>query len=446
MPVKKRNSLGSVINFLKADIWRIRANKLPAIKSFWIRQLRIVLLALRGFNEDQCQLRASALTFYSLLSVVPVVAMAFGIAKGFGFEKSLQAQLYDRLPGQEEVVSRIITFSNAFLENTKGGLIAGIGIVILFWTVIKVLGNIESSFNDIWGIKKARSLGRKFSDYLSIMLICPILLIMSSSITVMITSQVKLILDKLTFMGSVAPLIMFLLSFLPYAVLWVLFTFIYIFMPNTKITFKSGLFAGVIAGTIYQLVQWAYITFQVGVSKFGAIYGSFAALPLFLVWLQLSWLIVLLGAEISFAEQNVETYEFEQDCLKTSIAFKRQLSLSLVLVCVRNFCKELLPPTADDLSHNLEIPIRLVRQVLFELTEANVLVEVKLNDSVLMGYQPARDVDTLTIDSIIQALDNRGIESIPISEIEEIQIMRDLLAKRKDLIVQLPSNLLIKNL
>lgn len=442
----KSFSPAHLIKFLRHDIWRIRASKLSATKSFWIRQLRIVLLAFRGFNEDKCQLRASALTFYSLLSIVPVVAMAFGIAKGFGFEKKLEVQLYERLPGQEEVVGKIIGFSNAFLENTKGGLIAGIGIVILFWTVIKVLGNIESSFNDIWGIKKARTIGRKFSDYLSIMLICPVLLIMSSSITVLITSQVKLLLDKLTFMGSVAPLIMSLLNFLPYVVLWVLFTFIYIFMPNTKISFKSGILGGVLAGTIYQVVQWGYITFQVGVSKYGAIYGSFAALPLFLVWLQLSWVIVLLGAEISFAEQNVETYEFEQDCLKSSIAFKRQIALSIVLISVRNFCRELLPPTADDLSHNLEIPIRLVRQVLFELTEANVLAEVKLNGSVLAGYQPAHDIDQLTIENIINALDNRGIDSIPISEVEEIQIMRDRLKGLKNAMAGSADNALIKGL
>ncbi len=446
MIVKSKFKIGNIVTFLKSDIWRIRANKLSATRSFWIRQLRIVLLALRGFTEDKCQLRASALTFYSLLSIVPVVAMAFGIAKGFGFEKTLEAQLYERFVGQEEVIGRIIGFANAFLENTKGGLIAGIGIVVLFWTVIKVLGNIESSFNDIWGIKKARTIGRKFSDYLSIMLICPILLIMSSSVTVLITSQVKVILAKLTFMGSVAPLIMSLLSFLPYAVLWVLFTFIYLFMPNTKITFKSGLMGGVIAGTIYQLVQWAYIAFQVGVSKFGAIYGSFAALPLFLVWLQLSWLIVLLGAEISFAEQNVETYEFEQDCLKSSIAFKRQLSLSIVLICVRNFCKEVLPPTADDLSHNLEIPIRLVRQVLFELTEAKVLAEVKMNGSAMHAYQPAHDVEKLSIKSVIDALDRRGIDSIPLAEAEEIKIIKDHLVKMNQSIEGLPGNVLLKNL
>lgn len=143
-------NLSKFVQFLQTDIWRIRASKLPGRKSFWIRQLRIILLAIRGFDEDKCQLRASALTFFSLLSVVPVVAMAFGIAKGFGFESILEKQLLEKMPGQEAVVEQIIAFAHSFLENTQGGVIAGIGIAILFWTVIKVLGNIENSFNGIW--------------------------------------------------------------------------------------------------------------------------------------------------------------------------------------------------------------------------------------------------------------------------------------------------------
>ncbi|MDP2604813.1 MAG: YihY/virulence factor BrkB family protein [Deltaproteobacteria bacterium] len=303
------------VQFLKTDIWRLRANKLPASKSFWINQLRIVLLAVRGFNEDKCQLRASALTFYSLLSIVPVVAMAFGIAKGFGLEKILEAQIIEGLEGQEDVAERIIGFARSLLENAKGGAIAGVGIAVLFWTVIKVLGNIEDSFNDIWGIKKARAFGRKLADYLSVMMICPFLLITASSIAVLLTTRITSIIENLSFLGYAGDVAIFTLRILPYAVIWVVFTFVYVFMPNTKVNFKAGLWAGIFAGTVYQVAQYAYIEFQVGVSKYGAIYGSFAALPLFLVWLQVSWLIVLFGAEVSFAHQNVETYEFEPDCL-----------------------------------------------------------------------------------------------------------------------------------
>lgn len=413
-----------ILDFLKDDIWRIRVNRLTGQKPFWIRQLRILLLAGRGFAEDKCQLRASALTFYSLLSVVPVVAMAFGIAKGFGFEKVLESQLYEKMQGQEEVISKVIGFSNAMLENTQGGLIAGIGIGILFWTVIKVLGNIESSFNDIWGIKRSRSMGRKFSDYLSIMLICPILLIMSSSVTVVITSQIHLIIDKISFLGPILPAVLTILKLLPYLVIWSVFTFIYVFMPNTNVQFKSGFLGGIVAGTTYQLVQWIYINFQVGVSKSGAIYGSFAALPLFLIWLQVSWLVVLLGAEVSFAEQNVETYEFEPDCLKVSHSFKRLVAVSVTHLCVKNFHKADDPWSADEISHELEVPIRLLRQVLFELTEAKVLSEVKMSETNVIGYQPAHDIADMTVKNILQILDNHGIDSLPVNETKEHNLLR----------------------
>jgi len=446
MNQKSKFDIALFIHFLQTDIWRIRASTLSGQKSFWIRQLRIVLLALRGFAEDKCQLRASALTFFSLLSVVPIVAMAFGIAKGFGFEKMLKARLLEQMQGQEEVAVKIIDFSEALLQNTQGGIIAGIGIAILFWTVIKVLGNIENSFNDIWGIKKSRTMGRKFSDYLSIMLICPILLIMSSSVTVLITSQVTLVVGKLAFLGPIGTLILMSLQLLPYAVIWVLFTFIYIFMPNTKVNFKSGLFAGIIAGTIYQIVQWAYITFQIGASKYGAIYGSFAALPLFLIWLQISWLVVLLGAEISFAEQNVDTYEFESDSLKASLSFKRHLALNIAFVCVKNFHEGKSPLTAVELSHDLEIPIKLVNQLIYDLTESGILAEVKINGLKNGAYQPARDIDDLTIQKVSDLLEQHGIDTIPVAATKGFQAISQSLEQFHEVIRNSERNILLKDL
>ncbi|MDD5255900.1 MAG: YihY/virulence factor BrkB family protein, partial [Candidatus Omnitrophica bacterium] len=290
-----------IVNFLNKDIWRIRLKDVPQKRSFFIRTLRIILLSLRRFNEDKCSLSASALTFYSLLSIVPVLAMIFGIAKGFGLDAMLEKQLLEKIPAQDEIITNIMNFSHSLLENTKGGLIAGVGVALLFWTVIKVLGDVERSFNDIWGIKNMRSLMRRFADYLSVMLICPVLLILASSATVFINTQAKMLTQKISVLGAFAPTVYFLLDLLPYTVMWAVFTFLYIFIPNTKVNFKSGILAGIVAGTIYQVMQWVYVHFQIGVANYNAIYGSFAALPLFLVWLQLSWRVVLLGAEISFA-------------------------------------------------------------------------------------------------------------------------------------------------
>ncbi len=446
MNKKYAKYLSKTGQFLKTDIWRIRSSKLSGQKSFWIRQLRIILLAIRGFGEDQCQLRASALTYYSLMSVVPVMAMAFGIAKGFGFEKLLEEKILEGIQGQEEVALQVIGFARSFLENTRGGLIAGIGIAALFWTVIKVLGNIESSFNDIWGIRTARTAGRKFGDYLSIMLICPILIIMSSSVTVLVTSQITLIVEKLAFLGPVGDAILLSLQVLPYAVIWIVFTFIYKFMPNTRVQLKSALIAGVIAGTSYQVVQLIYIYSQVGVAKYGAIYGSFAALPLFLIWLQVSWLIVLFGAEVSFAEQNVETYEFESDCLKVSHSFRELLSLNIAHLCVKKFRQAERALSADEISHELEIPVRLVRQILFELVEARVLSEVKLDDTETMAYQPAHDIEDLTITNVLNQLNQKGLNWIPLDNTGDLGKLKCRLKQFQEGIEKSPANISLKDL
>lgn len=404
------------------------------------------MLAVRGLVEDKCQLRASSLTFYSLLSIVPLAAVIFGIAKGFGIEKALEKQLLEKLEVHGEVITRIIGFGRVLLESAKGGLIAGIGVIFLFWAIIRVLSNIENSFNDIWGIKKPRSFMRKISDYLSLMLICPFLFVMSSTITVIITSQVKLIISKIALLGVISPAIFGVLKLLPLCMLWILFTFIYIFMPNTKVNLRSGAVAGIIAAVLFLFFQLAYINSQIWVAKYNAIYGSFAALPLFLIWLQLSWLIVLLGAELSFAHQNVDTYEFEQDSLKVSYSFRKLLSLRIVHFLVQKFS------TAEDLwdetriSQELEVPIRLVREILSELRESGVLSQIKLDDDRMVAYQPARDPEGITIKYVIDALEKRGVDDIPVAESEELKKLSKCLTTFHDLIAKSPANMRLQDI
>lgn len=435
-----------IIDFIKRDIWRIRLKDTPRKHSIFIRILRVVLVALRGFTEDKCSLRASALTFYSLLSIVPVFAMVFGIAKGFGMEKLLEKQLLERFPVQNEVATNIINFSRSMLENTKGGIIAGVGVALLFWAVIKVLGNIEHSFNDIWGIKKMRAIGRRFTDYLSVMLICPILLIVASSATVFLSAQARLITQKVALLGVLSPVIYLFLGLLPYTVMWVVFIFIYMFIPNTKVNFKSALLAGVVAGSIYQIMQLVYVNFQVGVAKYNAIYGSFAALPLFLVWLQLSWRIVLLGAEISFAHQNVDTYEFEPDCLNASRSFKNLVALRIVNQLAKNFSKATQPMTAQEISHQLEVPVRLVRDIIYELTETKILAAVTDNETRVPAYQPAVDTDFLSIKYVVDKLEGQGTHDIPVARTKELDKITESLQSFSKTIEKSPANLLLKDI
>jgi membrane protein len=435
-----------IIEFIRVDIWRIRLKDISRTKYFFIKQLRILILATRGFTKDKCTLSASALTFYSVLSIVPVVAMAFGIAKGFGFQKLLEKELLKKFQGQEEVMNRVVAFAHSLLENTKGHLIASFGILFLLWTVIKLLSQIERSFNDIWEVKSPRTYGRKFSDYLSIMLISPILFILSSSVTVFITTQITVITQKVSLIGMFSPIIFFMVKLIPYGLIWILFIFIYMLMPNTKVNFSSGLIAGIIAGTIYQVAQWAYITFQVGMARYNAIYGSFAALPLFLIWIQLSWLIVLFGAEISFAYQYVDTYDFEPDRRYISPAFKKLLSLQVSRLIISTFLKADPPLSAISISKTLEIPIRLVEQILKELVEAGILSDTEVKKNKEMSYQPARDINAITINTIIEALEQKGVNNIPVAKTTELRHLSEALKTLNEEIEKSPANCLLKDI
>jgi len=447
--IKIKTWITRAIDFITTDIWRIRLEDLPFGKSFLIKQLRIFLLTVRGFDEDKCFTRASSLTFYTLLSIVPVMAMLFGIAKGFGFEKILKKELSElvvKLPGQEEMLNKAIQYAESLLETTKGGVIAGIGLVLLFWSVIKVLSHIENSLNDIWEIKEARTWGRKFSDYLAVMLLSPILILISSSATVFITTQITQLTQQIKLLGVLSPLIFLSFKLIPYVLIWILFTVIYVLMPNTKVNLKAGLVAGIIAGTIFQIVQWGYISFQVGTAKYNAIYGSFAALPLFLMWVQISWWVVLFGAELSFANQNIGTYEYEPDSNKVSPAFKKVLTLQIAHLLIKNFASGQKPLTDTEIAAQLRAPIRLVHNILFDLVESRLISETTTRVDKKFGYQPARDINTLTITSVIDAIEQNGTNSIPVVKNEEFEALSDAIQKFKDVMETSPANKLLKDI
>ena len=433
-------------DYVSTGIWRIRLSDLPKGKAFFIRQLRIAIYAVNGFKKDRCLLRASALTFYSLLSIVPVAAMAFGIAKGFGFEKNLEAQLFDRFPGQEEVVGQVITYANSFLENTRGGVIAAVGVAVLFWTVVKVLSHIEHAFNHIWNVRLPRNFGRKFSDYLSIMLVGPILVIMSGSAQVFIMTQVTTITEKIALLKVVSPLILFSLRAIPYALIWALFTITYLLMPNTRVKLSSGLLAGIISGTAYQIIQWTYIHFQVGVAKYNAIYGSFAALPLFLAWLQISWIVVLAGAEISCAHQTVNTHEFEPELDRINFSHKKRVALAVCHLIIKRFSSGEPLMSAEKIAQELTIPIRLTQRILDDLVETQILsVTIPLNNQA-PAYIPARDINQLTVQSIVNALEQQGVDTIPLSTTPGIDTLNEILEKFQETLITSSENRLLKDI
>ncbi len=443
---KQTSYIRTLVDYLGIGIWRVRIKDMPARRSFMVRQLRIFLLTLRGFDQDRCQLRASSLTFYTLLSIVPIVAVAFGVAKGFGLEKILEGQIIKQFAGQEEVMARVILFSKSLLQTTKGGAMAGIGVVILFWSVTKVLRHIEGAFNDIWEIKKARPLGRRFSNYLTIILISPVILILSGSATVFITSELTGFVEKNYFPETLAPLLFFSLKILPYCMIWGLLTFVYFILPNTRVHLKSAFIGGVLAGTAYQIVQLLYISFQIGIAKYNAIYGSFAALPMFLIWLEVSWLIILFGAEFSFANQNVDTYEYEPDCRNVSHSLKTLIALNITHSVVKNFSTGGRPYTASDIGERFEMPIRLTRDLLFDLVESGILLEIVTEDRLEPFYQPAIDIGLLTIEYVSSALDARGTDTVPITDNMEFREIKASLTGFRDTITKSTSNKLLKNI
>ncbi|HOK04094.1 MAG TPA: YihY/virulence factor BrkB family protein, partial [Victivallales bacterium] len=301
--------------------------------------------------------------------------------------------------------------------------------IMLLWTVIKLLGNIEDSFNDIWGVKEGRTISRKFSDYLAIILICPILLAIAGSTTVFIASYLKKLINSLEFLGFTYYCFNFSIRTLPFFVTWLLFLFLYIFIPNTKVNSKAAIFASFVAGIFYQLLQFGYVNCQFALSKTNAVYGSLAALPFFLVWVQSSWLIVLFGAEIAFSVQNIETYEFEPDCLNASPLLKFAVALIVLSKIINDFEKGKEAPDENVLSHELEIPIRMVKDVIFECKRASLIVQTENSIASVKGYHPSYDSAKFTVSFIIEKFICNGVDSISDIKNEKIETAKDILRK-----------------
>jgi membrane protein len=430
--------------FVEKDVWSIQLSDYPPPRRLALHTLRILLLAYRGFIEDRVLLRASALTYFTLMSIVPILAMGFGIAKGFGVDKYLEDQLIQNFQGQEQILNQLIDFSGSLLERTGGGLIAGIGVIVLFYSVLKVFGHIEHSFNDIWQIKTPRPFTRKFADYLSMMVISPVLIIAASGINVFVATQLTSLSDKIELVSYVSPLIMFSLKFLPYVIIWIVFTLLYVVMPNTKVNIVSGIIGGVIAGSAFSITQWLYIDLQIGVSQLNAIYGSFAALPLFLAWLRVSWLIVLFGAEISFSHQNQNLYEFEAETESINNNSRKAISLLILNRIIGRFMNGERPFTSQEISKDLRLPIRLVRSILDNLVACNILSKTYTSQPKTPAFQPAQYIDKFTVSFVINQIDSHGATiELDNPKLDHIKKIHAVFIKKID---ELPDDILVKDL
>jgi membrane protein len=311
---------------------------------------------------------------------------------------------------------------------------------------MSLLEHIESSFNFIWQIRTSRPWYRKFTDYLTIMLIAPVFIIISSSITVFANTELGNFLSRAQILSFFKPIVAFLVQFIPYFLIWVTLTVLFVVMPNTKVRVRSALVAGIVAGTILQLLQWFYIDLQFGISKLSTIYGSFAAIPLFIIWMQSNWIVVLLGAEISFANQNVSRYEFESEALNISNYQRRALTLLIMSLIIKNFAKAGPPLGTETISVKLKIPVRLVRDIVQDLNAVGLVSTIQENDRKERTFQPAMDINSLTISFVLSRLDKRGIELTTVQRIKEYEKMILILAKYDKMIAKSDLNVLIKDI
>ncbi|BBD10063.1 YihY/virulence factor BrkB family protein [Desulfovibrio ferrophilus] len=352
----------------------------------------------KGFVADKCLLWASALAFTTALSLVPLLAVAFSMAKGFGFQNSqfIHDLLMQVAAGRAQTVDAIV----GYINNTNVRTLGVVGVGFLFVTVLSLLSNIEKSFNSIWGVKATRGTWRKLSDYLFITLICPLLIIIAISATA--SMQNSAVVQTLLSYSVASVAYLALLKMLPYFSTWIALLFIYSFMPNTRVKFRSGIAGAVVAGTLWQFVQWGYIHYQASFKNYNAIYGSFAQVPLFLIWLFISWVIVLLGAEICFAVQNSGTY-FRESRLGNYSHDDRQKLAALVLALLTNaFMGGTKPVPNEDVAHRLDAPVKLVNDVLHMLEGAGIVV--KLDHPELDMYGLARPPDSVRMVDVIVAL------------------------------------------
>ena len=395
-----------VYNFVRHDVWRITGNELSRSRRVLYNIIKTTILAIRGFISDQLGVKSSALTYSILFAIVPIIALFISIAKGFGIEGAVEGLLQDTYVEKMNLMPMVMHFVEQYLATTKGGLFLGIGLIILLYSVTSFFMQVESAFNDIWQVKKSRSILRQFTTYFAIILLAPILIAVSSGLSIYISSTLST-----SFLYEIlSPLVRVLIKLSPFVIISLLFTILYIAIPNTQVKFVNALIAGVIAGTAFQLFQMLYISGQVNLSRYNAIYGGFAAIPLLLLWLRISCLIILFGAEMSYAAQNIHNYEYESDMKTISIRYRNFLYLYISHLVIKQFETRKPPMTSDEISKQNNLPIRLVNQLLANLVDAKALIEVYNETNKTKSYLPAVDINQLTVGFLFERLETNGSE------------------------------------
>jgi membrane protein len=400
---KIRTIIHRLIHFISYDIWRVSDDHSDWKKANLFSFVKIFVLAIKNVSRLNIGSRASALTYSTLLAIVPILAILFAIARGFGFQNIVQSELFKFFAGQETVLTKALEFADTSLRYAQGGIFVGIGVILLLYTVISLISGVEQNFNEIWNVKKQRSYYRQFTDYLALVLIVPVFMVCNSGITILIGSSI----DKLYLLDQVLAPVM---KVVPFLIVIALFTFVYIYIPNTKVGFLSAVFGGFFAGIAFQTFQMLYISGQIWISKYNAIYGSFAALPLLLMWVQLSWYICLFGMLLTQAAQNVKKFSFEKESQNISRRYKDFFTLLIASLIIKRFETGEKPYTVDELSEKHKIPSKLTGDILFFLQQIGIIVEVVDEEKVISTFIPALDIHKISVAFLFQRISEFGAE------------------------------------
>ncbi len=390
-------NIKKILHFFTDTIFRLDLREWHNPVARWfVRQYRLWFYTARGLVGHGTMIRSAALTYYTLMSLVPIIAVVFAIVKGFGLADRLIDNLYGLFPQNPEIIDYVVGFAERALARTQGGIVAAVALLTLFWAVIKVFSSIENAFNNIWEVKSERSIARQYTDYIAVVLIVPILWIVANAV------------------GNYAQELfgeegrwyyMILLRLASLLVFWVMFTLLYLIIPNAKVRFGSALMAGIVAGSFFLFFQWGYVYLQRWMTSYNAIYGSFVALPLLLIWLQTSWQIFLFGGELSFAYQNIASFCEERESLLVSYDQRRKILLATMVLVVRHFRDKGGAYPADAIRDRLGLPTRIVNDVLFQLVQAGQLIAVRSDDDDReVAYTPAHDIAQLTVYGILEEI------------------------------------------
>lgn len=401
-----------LLKFLTYDIWRVTEDEVDKRTFSIYNIIKTTYITIEKFNGQRINAKAAALTYNLLLALIPILALLFAIAGSFGFDNIVKSQIFEGLSIDNNALEEIIGMADTYLSKArKGGVFIGVGVIMLLWTVLKLINNIEITFNNIWQIKKGRSMYRKITDYFSVLLLLPVFLILSSGTSIFITS----IAQKIEEFALLAPFSKFIIRMVPFIITWIMFTGLYVFMPNTKVKIKPALVAGILAGTIFQLFQYVYISGQIWVTKYNAIYGGFAAIPLLLLWLQMSWTICLFGAQLSFTSQNIAHFDFDKDTRNISRRYKDFIAILIMSLICKRFENNEPPYTARQISLEHQIPLRLTNQTLYELQEIGMIHEV-LSDkkSEEISFQPSIAISKLSVGFLLDKIESYGSEDFKI--------------------------------